>query len=75
MKFEQIGLIDYGEVGRVFSAGIKAQAGISAVGSEWQIRRGLGCLQAYSKTRAGRTTRTNCRRARCYKNYSCFRTY
>ena len=37
MKFEQIGLIGYGEVGRIFAAGIKAQAGVSAVGA-WDLQ-------------------------------------
>ena len=37
MKFEQIGLIGYGEVGRIFAAGIKMQARVSAVGA-WDLQ-------------------------------------
>jgi 3-hydroxyisobutyrate dehydrogenase-like beta-hydroxyacid dehydrogenase len=37
MKFEQVGLIGYGEVGKIFAAGIRSQAGVRAVGA-WDLK-------------------------------------
>jgi 3-hydroxyisobutyrate dehydrogenase-like beta-hydroxyacid dehydrogenase len=37
MKFEKVGLIGYGEVGKIFAAGIRAQAGVQSVGA-WDLK-------------------------------------
>ncbi len=37
MKLQRIGLIGYGEVGKIFSAGLKAQPGVEAVGA-WDLK-------------------------------------
>jgi 3-hydroxyisobutyrate dehydrogenase-like beta-hydroxyacid dehydrogenase len=37
MKFGKVGLIGYGEVGKIFAAGIRAQAGMQSVGA-WDLQ-------------------------------------
>jgi 3-hydroxyisobutyrate dehydrogenase-like beta-hydroxyacid dehydrogenase len=37
MRFEQIGLIGYGEVGKIFAAGIRTQVGVRSVGA-WDLQ-------------------------------------
>jgi 3-hydroxyisobutyrate dehydrogenase-like beta-hydroxyacid dehydrogenase len=37
MKLQRIGLIGYGEVGKVFAAGLKSKSGVSAVGA-WDLK-------------------------------------
>jgi 3-hydroxyisobutyrate dehydrogenase-like beta-hydroxyacid dehydrogenase len=37
MKIEQVGLIGYGEVGKIFAGGIRAQAGVRNVGA-WDLK-------------------------------------
>jgi 3-hydroxyisobutyrate dehydrogenase-like beta-hydroxyacid dehydrogenase len=55
MKFEQIGLIGYGEVGKIFAAGIRAQPGVRSVGA-WDLKfahaEGRAAAEAHA-TRAG----------------------
>jgi 3-hydroxyisobutyrate dehydrogenase-like beta-hydroxyacid dehydrogenase len=45
MKFERIGLIGYGEVGKIFSAGMARQPGVSVVGA-WDIKFAQAATQA-----------------------------
>ncbi len=37
MQFQTVGVIGYGEVGKIFSAGLKAQAGVRSVGA-WDLK-------------------------------------
>jgi 3-hydroxyisobutyrate dehydrogenase-like beta-hydroxyacid dehydrogenase len=37
MNIQSIGLVGYGEVGKIFSAGLKSQAGVTAVGA-WDLK-------------------------------------
>ena len=39
MNIQHIGLIGYGEVGKIFAAGLKVQQGVSAVGA-WDLKFG-----------------------------------
>jgi len=45
VKFERIGLIGYGEVGKIFSAGVAGQGGVTAV-SAWDIKFAQPSTQA-----------------------------
>jgi 3-hydroxyisobutyrate dehydrogenase-like beta-hydroxyacid dehydrogenase len=51
MKIEHIGMIGYGEVGKIFAAGLKAQADVRAVGA-WDLKfanpEGRGAAQAHA---------------------------
>ncbi len=45
MQFASIGLIGYGEVGKIFSAGLKAQQGVRDMGA-WDLKFALPATQA-----------------------------
>ena len=45
MQFESIGLIGYGEVGKIFSAGLKAPSGVSSM-SAWDLKFSNPAIQA-----------------------------
>lgn len=53
MKFERIGLIGYGEVGKIFSAGLIGQPGVVAM-SAWDVKLAQPATQAAEQVHAAR---------------------
>mgnify|MGYP002776164051 CR=1 FL=1 len=53
MKFERIGLIGYGEVGKIFSAGLVGQPGVVAM-SVWDVKLARPATQAAEQAHAAR---------------------
>ena len=53
MNFERIGLIGYGEVGKIFSAGLAGQPGVTAVGA-WDLKFVQPAMQAAEQAHAAR---------------------
>ena len=53
MKFERIGLIGYGEVGKIFSAGLVGQPGVVAM-SVWDVKLAWPATQAAEQAHAAR---------------------
>ena len=51
MKFQSIGLLGYGEVGKVFSAGLKAQVGVRSMGA-WDLKFAMPAAQAAEQAHA-----------------------
>ena len=51
MKLERIGLIGYGEVGKIFSAGLRNSAGVTGVGA-WDLKFAQAATQATERAHA-----------------------
>jgi 3-hydroxyisobutyrate dehydrogenase-like beta-hydroxyacid dehydrogenase len=63
MQFNSIGLIGYGEVGKIFSAGLQAKPGVQAVGA-WDVKfasAALGAQEQAHAAQAGVTAYTSAR--------------
>lgn len=63
MQFNSIGLIGYGEVGKIFSAGLQSKPGVQAVGA-WDVKfasAALGAQEQVHAAQAGVTAYTSAR--------------